>query len=151
MPPDTATRRPSLGCSPPVRTRTHVTISIPRPFTWRQPTVGSGRWRAFSKAVQTRTRAELDTTALHHAAEGGHADAVATLVAAGADPNAGDAFNTTPIHHAAWLIGSGANVDAKDSDGRTPLDFARKGGDPAVIDALMPRRPGPARGGRPKW
>lgn len=61
------------------------------------------------------------------------------LLEKGADPNVTDVFTLTPLHHAVSskkdaatrlqlvkaLLKSKAKRDAKDEDGRTPLDFAR--------------------------
>ena len=54
------------------------------------------------------------------------------LVAAGADPDAGNNDEATPLHSAAeyenkgvakLLLDAGADPDAKNSDGRTPADL----------------------------
>ena len=67
-----------------------------------------------------------------------HAELViaASLLAAGADLNAGDGM-ATPLHAAVtfnqpamarWLLDHGANAGAKDYNGKTPLDLANEKG-----------------------
>ena len=75
------------------------------------------------------------------AAEQGDIEAVKEYLAAGTDVNAGGGLDDngepllwTPLHHAAWvghkaiaelLIENGADVNVKEEDGRTPLDWAK--------------------------
>ena len=76
------------------------------------------------------------STPLHFAANGGHAKVVAALLKAGADVNRSDSFNRTPVHWACLrddsdvepalmlLIRNGADLNARDYAGETPLDIA---------------------------
>ena len=75
-------------------------------------------------------------TPLHLAAVRGYANVVAALLEAGADVNRGEHSNFTPLHWACMrydlhvepalilLIRNGAAVNARTSQGRTPLDYA---------------------------
>ncbi len=65
----------------------------------------------------------------------GHDEIVELLIASGADINAKDGKERTPLHFAAEegesdvaaeLMRLGADVNARDIIGRTPLDFANK-------------------------
>ena len=85
-------------------------------------------------------------TLLHLAAQySEYPSVIQTLVNAGADIDARNAYGESPLHYAALngnqvmsqvLLEAGAGVEAKDNKGRTPLHFAT-GGDL--------RRPGPVR------
>tara|TARA_B110001452_G_scaffold60929_1_gene47604 strand:+ start:82 stop:1299 length:1218 start_codon:yes stop_codon:yes gene_type:complete len=77
------------------------------------------------------------TTALHAAAENGHADAVELLIKRRADVHAVDHCEHRPLHLCAreghlaaarLLVARGADVRAKTKFGATPLDHARRGG-----------------------
>ena len=71
---------------------------------------------------------------LHKTCKKGDIEAVKQHLATGADVNVkGGLFNGTPLHHAAYedhkevaelLIAAGADVSAKNNEGRTPLDEA---------------------------
>ena len=67
------------------------------------------------------------------------------LLANGADVNAKNKTDFTPLHFAAWkghkkvvelLLASNANVNAKDSNGDTPLTFANRKNHKDVVDLL---------------
>ena len=53
------------------------------------------------------------TTPLHHAAAYGSADALRMLLAAGADANASNAFEATPLMWSATEIGEGAHAGGR--------------------------------------
>ncbi|MDE2643043.1 MAG: ankyrin repeat domain-containing protein [Verrucomicrobiota bacterium] len=76
------------------------------------------------------------TTPLHHAALNGHKETAAMLIAKGADVNAKLAVDGgTPLYQAAW----GGDVNAKDVDGETPLDWAIRGSTKAMPESAHPR------------
>ena len=85
-------------------------------------------------------------TALMAAAQGGHAAAIAALLAAGAEVEAKMNDGRTALMAAAQsgyaaaiaaLLAAGAEVEAKESDGATALMWAAKGGHAAAIEALV--------------
>eukprot|EP01047_Picozoa_sp_COSAG01_P047860 COSAG01_NODE_4611_length_4879_cov_9.632845_2_plen_562_part_00 len=85
-------------------------------------------------------------TALHYAAEKGHAAVVGALVGGGAAVGAVDERGVTALHTAAAygqaamvgpLVGAGAGVDAATKIGHTPLSFAAKLGQTEVVAALL--------------
>jgi TonB family protein len=75
----------------------------------------------------------------------GDAQLAAFLLAHGADVNAKDKWNNTPLHRAAWegrkgvvelLLTHGAEINAKNVGGDTPLKFAEKQGHSDVLELL---------------
>jgi ankyrin repeat protein len=77
-----------------------------------------------------------DADPLHLAAESGNPEAVAALLAQGADVHGKDRYGQTALHYAARganteivdaLIAKGANIEARDTLGRTPLHRAAEG------------------------
>ena len=88
-------------------------------------------------------------TALHEAAYAGRPVIAATLLAAGADPDATDEDGNAPLHWtvveegldnasvASVLISANANVDAKNGLGETPLHLAAFWDDYAVVASLL--------------
>ena len=95
-----------------------------------------------NRAGGTTAEAPSDplSTPLHEAAESGDLAAVEALTASGADLEARDSDGQTPLHSAAdpavveALVAAGADVEARSTTGRTPLHSAS---DPAVIEALV--------------
>ena len=94
---------------------------------------------------------EEGQTALHLAARGGHLKTVGLLIGAGADVNARDANDWTPLFKAAYnheldigyplvvkaLVDAGADVNARIFFGLTPLMLAAGGGEAAVCEVLL--------------
>jgi len=83
---------------------------------------------AMSKSGVADVRDRLDETPLHYAAVYGSAEAVRILLEAGADPNARNRAQATPLIYAAYslektrlLVEKGGDVNAKESAGATPL------------------------------
>lgn len=83
---------------------------------------------------------------LHIAALKGFADVADELVKRGADVNARDAEDVTPLHCASWnnhihtvdkLTRIGADVDAQDIDDETPMHNAAEVGNVPVLEILM--------------
>jgi ankyrin repeat protein len=79
------------------------------------------------------------------AAYGGHLATVQLLCEKSANVNDKNANDVTVLHYAAlskkpeivrYLLGKGANRDAKDNEGKTPADWARSAGSPEV-EALL--------------
>ena len=82
---------------------------------------------------------------IHEAAENGNIEAVKLHLAAGADVNAKDEEEFTPLLYAAWdghkeiaelLIANGADVNVKDVNGETPLGWTIFGKYPETADLL---------------
>lgn len=82
-------------------------------------------------------------TYLHHAATVGDADVVARQLASGADANAKDRFDQTPLHRAAnasvvrELVRGGSKIEATDSNGFTPVWVAIRDGREETAHALI--------------
>jgi ankyrin repeat protein/L-ascorbate metabolism protein UlaG (beta-lactamase superfamily) len=85
-------------------------------------------------------------TALHYAAQNGHADVVAFLLDKGADVNRPNIAGETPLHYAVGLpdpavvnllLARGANPNARTTDGTTPLRMATAFARFATIKALL--------------
>lgn len=84
-------------------------------------------------------------TALHKAANCGHASCLAALVAAGADLAARDKHDRTPMHLAACnahrkciklLMAAGASAAATDDEGSTPISILIKDGHGEAAEML---------------
>lgn len=90
---------------------------------------------------------EWGQTPLLAAADNGNAESVGLLLDAGADPGRPEAaFGMTPLHLAALLgyrdvaeklLSGGADVNARDREGRTPLDVALRYGHRGMVEALV--------------
>jgi ankyrin repeat protein len=98
-------------------------------------------------------------TPLHNAAAGfaihsNRVDMMQLLLDHGANPNARDNDNSTPLHHSSWwetgdyaphqgtvegtrlLLKHGAIIDAEDDEGRTPLQLALEHGREDIVTCL---------------
>ena len=113
-----------------------------------------------SELEQLLTRFNVDvrsssrSTALHYAAGKGNTKTVQFLLGAGANPNALNNFENTPLHEAAdmgrqmgdrWetvqlLLGARANPDAQNKRGETPLHEAAQMGRIKTVQLLLGAR-----------
>lgn len=93
------------------------------------------------------TRKEDGGTALHNAADAGHAVTAAVLLAYGAAVDARDSNGMTPLmvaarsgraEVAATLLASGADINARDGRGRTALDWCRA---ESMTDKMLAKQP----------
>ncbi|KAF2442023.1 ankyrin, partial [Karstenula rhodostoma CBS 690.94] len=89
-------------------------------------------------------------TALHHAARVGFLQCVEALLNAGVDPNIADKNGLIPLHDVAYFIpspevativtslhGYGADLEARNKDGWTPLFIATDLGSLEAVEALV--------------
>jgi len=89
-------------------------------------------------------RTPTGTTPLDRAVDAGLKDIAELLIAKGADVNAKNNQNWTPLHSAVYghmeivelLITEGANVNARDAAGRTPLLYAKDQGNTEITELL---------------
>ena len=87
--------------------------------------------RALMKTTGANTKDQRESTPLMYAAAYGSIDAMKLLLDSGADVNAKNAFDVTPLMWCAYdlakvrlLIERGANVNVRSKQGRTPLMIA---------------------------
>src|SRR5579863_7064913 len=84
-------------------------------------------------------------TSLYYAARNSDIPTAECLVKAGARPNLAVDGQVTPLHKAAsadmvrLLLSYGADPNAKDCEGRTPLDYARAAGNAVLASVLAPK------------
>jgi ankyrin repeat protein len=87
--------------------------------------------------INSKSRNELETTAIHSAVWGGHTKIVQLLLKHGADPNVREQGDYAPLHAAAQngnldlinvLLYGGADLDVKSIDGKIPFDLALEAG-----------------------
>jgi cytohesin len=99
-----------------------------------------------AEASQPKPPTKAPDISLLKAAIDGNIEAVKQHLAAGADVDARDRQDKTPLQHAAYwghkeiaelLIAKGADVNAKDKHGRTPLHFAAWKGHKEIVEQLI--------------
>ena len=81
---------------------------------------------------------------MHLAIAHNQKDVVEALITKGADVNAKDNWNWTPLHSAIFqdkamvelLIARGASVNARDGGGSTPLWYAQREGHTEIVELL---------------
>lgn len=101
-----------------------------------------------NKGAQCQTVDLGGLSAVHHAARLGFSDGLRMLLDSGGDPNAVDKELFTPLHYAVndcyadssmvkMLTAAGANLEAQDKKGRTPLMFAAQLGSEELVQCLL--------------
>ena len=98
-----------------------------------------------ARGVDVHVQDERGMTLLHHAAEVGHIGLVNALIEAGAEVNAQNDRDQTPLHIAAEnsidvvnaLIAAGAEVNAQNDRDQTPLHIAAENSHIDVVNALI--------------
>lgn len=106
--------------------------------------------RKLVKSVDVNVADEHGSTPLSFAVNGRHAEAVAVLLEAGADPNRTDRDGRTLLHEVAvsrygapvirLLLDHGADPTIKNKGGQTPLDIARNRRRTAIVGILEAAR-----------
>ena len=98
---------------------------------------------SLDEAVFTKEEVEPAGTALHQAVRQDEVQAVERLLAQGADVNATDEYGRTPLHLAddpkiaEMLLAKGASLNAPDNTGNTPLHIAAVYGNVEVMKLLI--------------
>ena len=100
--------------------------------------------RLIESGADVNRRTPYGTTPLDRAVGAGFKDIVELLIAKGANVNAKDNWDWTPLHSAVYghkdivelLIAKGANVKARDGGGRTPLWYAQDKGYTDIVELL---------------
>ena len=96
--------------------------------------------------VGCKKRAAKPTESLHQVVASGDIDQIKSLISKGADVNAKDRSDRTPLHYAArWghkdvaelLLAKDADVNVKDNRGRTPLSLAEEEGHNEIVELLL--------------
>ena len=131
-------------------------------WTPLQDTIDYGHLEAFQMLIEHNAdihlpnefgESSLHVAAMPHAKRD-HVHIMQVLLDHGANPNARDNGNSTPLHHSSWwkkgsyehrqgtvegtrlLIKHGANIDAKDNKGRTALQLALNHGRDKIATCL---------------
>ncbi|CAG0895051.1 unnamed protein product [Cyprideis torosa] len=95
------------------------------------------------KGADVNAKAEVGKTPLFIATDRDRHSVVEVLLAHGADPNIANKYQRTPLHEAKsaetaeLLMQKGADVNAKDDDGGTPLFVASQRDRPSVSEVLL--------------
>lgn len=100
--------------------------------------------------VNVNARDPATETALHYAANNGHAEVVKALLAHGADVNITDDDGNTPLHFAAnkaradvvrvLLSEPGVMINAGNAGGLSPLSLACRSGSLDIVNQLLDRK-----------
>ncbi|KAL2215462.1 NACHT and ankyrin domain protein [Thermoascus aurantiacus ATCC 26904] len=91
------------------------------------------------RGAQVETRPQSGLTALHLAANDGNWVALDLLLIGGADINAWNTKESSDISIAAKLLDQGANIEARTSQGYTPLQCAAMSGNKEMFIFLLTR------------
>ena len=94
---------------------------------------------------------DINNGQMLHDAKHGHGSRIQVWLRFGADPNSRNDSGQTALHLIAAtgrgrdaiqaLVAAGADIDARDNDGRTPLDWARDASRQTAADELMALQP----------